>query len=56
MFSFIPHVRPPGYHGFLDEILQPVQAAVLIAAVLPLNGVLQRFQVVHGLFGIAEKL
>lgn len=44
------------YHGLLNEILQSVEAACLIAAVLSLNGILQALQVVRGLFGITEKL
>lgn len=44
------------YHGLLNEILQSVEAACFVAAVLSLNGVLQVLQVVHGLFGITEKL
>lgn len=44
------------HHGLLDEILQSVQAAGLVAAVLPLNGISQVLKVVHGFFGVAVKL
>lgn len=46
----------PANHGLLDEILQSVQAARLVAAVLPLDGISQVLQVVQGFFGVAEKL
>lgn len=43
-------------HGLLDEVLQSVQATGLVAAVLPLNGILEVLKVVHGFFGVTEKL
>ena len=44
------------YHGLLNEVLQFVDAAGPVTAVLPLDGIFYIPQVICGFFGIIEKL
>jgi len=58
-----PPVARPGWrgcrrthHGVLQQVLQPRQARVMVARILPFDGVLQAAQVGLRLPGVAEEL